>query len=340
MPRRRPPSSGRKSTPAPTLPLPTPGKAVERILLIDDDAGSMFVLAEYLRQCGFAVDCAENAESASVHLRSHHPDLILLDVLMPDTDGFEICRMLKAHPEDREIPVLFVTGLHETKEKVKAFAAGAVDYLTKPVDPEEALARIRHHLGMRAAQVELIRDRDKLLREMLRRSTTEDALQTSLDRALIVATSTGVIQFCSAPAASLLRTHIPDMAPNQLPPGLLAGGAIGDLRIERVPAPEGKDCVLLALHVAQPPASFRDLLSLGLTPRETEILYWIAQGKTSPEAGLILGISMNTVKKHVQNILPKLGVETRFAAALAASDILNRLHAHEPGALAALTSPA
>jgi DNA-binding response OmpR family regulator/DNA-binding CsgD family transcriptional regulator len=312
----------------------SPGKkAVERILLVDDDADALFVLADYLRQCGFEVDCAENVESALARLHQHRPDLIMLDVLMPGVDGFEACEMLKANPRDREIPVLFVTGLHDAKEKVKAFEVGAVDYITKPINPVETLARIRLQLRIHSGQRQIAREQEKLHREMLRQSNAVVALQTSLDRALVVTTSSGEILFCSASAASLLHRYIPDMAPRQLPPGLLGGGDVGMLKIELVPAPEAKDCLLLTMHVARPPASFRDLLPLGLTGRETEILYWITQGKTSPEVGLILGITGNTVKAHVQHILPKLGVETRFAAALLASEFLQRLHAGDPGRL-------
>jgi DNA-binding NarL/FixJ family response regulator len=259
------------------------------------------------------VDCAATLPIAIAQLRAHRPDLILLDLLMPEAEGFEVCEVLKAHPDHRDIPVTFMTGNPGSEEKLRDLEKRAAEGGAKPVDPTETLARVRRHLGFHP--------------DPMRRTKTELALQTSLGKSLIVASPTGEILFCGTIAATLLRTHMPEMVSNLLPRHLVKGGTAGSLELELVPSPEAKDCVLLTLQVARPPASFRDLLSLGLTPRETEILYWVAQGESSSETGTILSISINTVKKHVQHILPKLGVETRLSAALLASAILSRLHA-------------
>lgn len=127
----------------------------ETILMVDDTPANLGVLVETLSGAGYALMVAEDGEEALAQTRRTTPDLILLDVMMPGLDGFETCRRLKAQPATRDIPVLFMTALHETADKVKAFAAGGVDYITKPIEHEEALARIRTHLQLRRLQRQL-----------------------------------------------------------------------------------------------------------------------------------------------------------------------------------------
>ena len=113
------------------------------ILLVDDTPTNLGVLFELLKGRGFKVSVAEDGESALEQVNYARPDLILLDVLMPLMDGFTTCERLKAQPETREIPVIFMTALTDTVDKVKGFELGAVDYITKPFQQEEVLARIR-----------------------------------------------------------------------------------------------------------------------------------------------------------------------------------------------------
>lgn len=127
----------------------------ETLLIVDDTPANLSVLVETLGAAGYQLMVAEDGEEALAQTLRIQPDLILLDVMMPGIDGFETCRRLKARPETRDIPVLFMTALNETGDKVKAFAAGAVDYIAKPIEHEEALARIRTHLALRRLQREL-----------------------------------------------------------------------------------------------------------------------------------------------------------------------------------------
>jgi two-component system sensor histidine kinase/response regulator len=127
----------------------------ETILIVDDTPANLGVLVETLGAGGYRLMVAEDGEEALAQTAQTQPDLILLDVMMPGIDGFETCRRLKAQPATREIPVLFMTALNETADKVKAFAAGGVDYITKPIEHEEALARVRTHLMLRQLQREL-----------------------------------------------------------------------------------------------------------------------------------------------------------------------------------------
>ena len=127
----------------------------ETILIVDDTPANLGVLVETLGAAGYQLMVAEDGEEALAQTAQTQPDLILLDVMMPGIDGFETCRRLKARAETRDVPVLFMTALSETADKVKAFAAGGVDYITKPLEHEEALARVRTHLALRRLQREL-----------------------------------------------------------------------------------------------------------------------------------------------------------------------------------------
>jgi two-component system, sensor histidine kinase and response regulator len=129
--------------------------AAETILIVDDTPANLGVLVETLGAAGYQLMVAEDGEEALAQIiQAQPPDLILLDVMMPGLDGFETCRRLKARPATRDVPVLFMTALNETADKVKAFAAGGVDYITKPIEHEEALARVRTHLTLHRLQRE------------------------------------------------------------------------------------------------------------------------------------------------------------------------------------------
>lgn len=119
------------------------------ILIVDDTPANLGVIVDYLRHYGFGIMIARSGESALQKARYAPPDIILLDVLMPDMDGFETCRQLKADEITKDIPVIFMTSLTSPEDKVKGFEAGAVDYVTKPLYQEEVLARITTHLRLR-----------------------------------------------------------------------------------------------------------------------------------------------------------------------------------------------
>ncbi|MGL5063178.1 MAG: hybrid sensor histidine kinase/response regulator [Microcoleus sp.] len=118
------------------------------ILIVDDNPNNLSFLFEFLSELGFKVLVARTGESAIKKVEYSPPDLILLDVIMPEVDGFETCRRLKANSAAKEIPVIFMTALNSTEDKVKAFSVGAVDYVTKPIQNEEVLARVKAHLSI------------------------------------------------------------------------------------------------------------------------------------------------------------------------------------------------
>lgn len=122
------------------------------ILVVDDNPTNIQVLFDVLTEIGYRVAIAKSGEAALQRLQSYHPDLILLDVMMPGLDGFTTCQRLKTDATTSDIPVIFMTALSDTVDKVKGLNLGAVDYITKPIQHEEALARIRVHLQLRNSQ--------------------------------------------------------------------------------------------------------------------------------------------------------------------------------------------
>ncbi len=121
----------------------------KKILIVDDNPINLRILADYLEAFEYMVLVARDGRSGIEKAQYAQPDLILLDVMMPDIDGFETCRFLKADETTQAIPVIFMTALSETESKVEGFEAGAVDYVTKPLQQREVLARIRTHLQLR-----------------------------------------------------------------------------------------------------------------------------------------------------------------------------------------------
>ena len=122
------------------------------ILIVDDVLRNIQVLGTMLRKAGYGIQTAQNGTQALKAVEAEPPDLILLDVMMPQMDGFETCKRLKAAKETRDIPIIFLTAKTETEEIVKGFELGAVDYLTKPVGSEELLVRVNTHLELKNAR--------------------------------------------------------------------------------------------------------------------------------------------------------------------------------------------
>ncbi|MGL5063922.1 MAG: sensor histidine kinase [Microcoleus sp.] len=121
----------------------------ELILVVDDTPANLEVVCETLSDAGYEVITAIDGDRALKRVQSYPPDLILLDIQMPGIDGFETCKRLKADPETASIPIVFMTALSDTDSKVKGFDLGAVDYITKPFQEKEVLARVKTHLQLR-----------------------------------------------------------------------------------------------------------------------------------------------------------------------------------------------
>jgi len=151
--------------------------AQHSILVVDDNPNNLAVLSDFLGEMGFEILVARDGESALQKVNYALPDLILLDVMMPGIDGFETCRQLQSQPHTSEIPVIFMTALSESHDKVKGLSLGAVDYITKPFQQEEVLARVQLHLKLHTLKRLLTDQNHQLKQEVETRKTAEAALQ-------------------------------------------------------------------------------------------------------------------------------------------------------------------
>ncbi|GAA5174262.1 response regulator [Niveibacterium umoris] len=287
------------------------------VLIVDDIPENLSLLHDALDESGYTVLVATNGQDALLRARQSAPDVILLDAMMPGIDGFETARRLKADFATQAIPIVFMTGLTETEHVVAAFAAGGADYVTKPIRPQEVLARIAAHLQnarqMRQARSAL--DAFGQATVAVRASDGKLVWQTPLARQLLNAyfgterdaTPPRLLEWIAAADAARRegREH----------PTLLV--AQGSRRLMSTFHDQtGDDEWLVVLREENDGSAIESLMAaFRLTTREAEVLYWVTQGKTSPDIGTILGSSPRTVNKHLEHIFEKLGVETRTAAA-------------------------
>ncbi|MFT5366043.1 MAG: DNA-binding response OmpR family regulator [Candidatus Latescibacterota bacterium] len=150
-----------------------------RILIVDDTVKNIQVLGTILKQEGYQLNVAQNGKQALDVVGKIKPDLILLDVMMPEMDGFEACTHLKANPETADIPVIFLTAKIETEDIIKGFDLGAIDYVTKPFNPTELLKRVDTHLSLyhlRRRLEELVAERTAQLQHRVRELDARDKL--------------------------------------------------------------------------------------------------------------------------------------------------------------------
>lgn len=304
------------------------------ILVVDDTPANLAVLTDLLDREGYDVVVAGGGADALELLRSLTPAIILLDVVMPGIDGFETCRRLKREPRLADVPVFFITAQAEAFDRLQGFAAGAVDYITKPFFAEEVTARVRAHLQIRELQSELAQ-------QLRRREEAEAQLAQSLDRAVAVVGPEGELQFCTLLARAMFERWFPDARPAQLPPAVTrwvaarwrgaaatpavfrTASAQGEITLRLLADPIAPESALLLLdeQVATSPLPLR---ALGLTAREAEVLHWLTEGKTYKEIGIILACEWRTVQKHAENIYQKLRVENRHGAAAIARAALGQ----------------
>jgi DNA-binding response OmpR family regulator len=171
------------------------------ILIVDDNPANLGVLFDSLRYVDFKVLTAEDGKTALKRVQYFKPDLILLDIMMPGIDGFETCRRLKADEESRSIPIIFMTALSDTVDKVKGFELGAVDYVTKPIDVAEVVARIKTHLTLQDLQKKLQIANRKLTEQLQELEQTNFELEqrnAELQEALnTIKTLTGLVPICA-----------------------------------------------------------------------------------------------------------------------------------------------
>jgi PAS domain S-box-containing protein len=158
------------------------GASGANILLVDDNSDNLRLLSKILIDEGYVVRSVTNGKLALITVNAAPPDLILLDINMPDLTGYDICKLLKDKPKTVDIPVIFISAFSEAKDKVKAFQLGGVDYITKPFQVEEVLARVKNHLNLRSMQKQLGEKNKLLQQEISDRIATEARLRQAEEK--------------------------------------------------------------------------------------------------------------------------------------------------------------
>ncbi|HEY9866111.1 MAG TPA: response regulator [Candidatus Obscuribacterales bacterium] len=153
-----------------------------RILIVDDVPENLELLYHVLTDAGYEVDTVLDGEAALEQINRDSPELILLDIMMPGLNGYELCQQLKACPQTRDIPVIFISALAEINNKVKGFQVGGVDYITKPFEIEDVLVRVKNQLTIVEQQKQLQEQKAQLEKEIQERRRVETALQQSIKR--------------------------------------------------------------------------------------------------------------------------------------------------------------
>jgi len=291
-----------------------PSSPREIVMMVDDDADELIMLGEAMEHAGFGTLAAASGNAALELLGRAMPDLIVLDALMPGLDGFETCRRIKADTRLSHLPVIFMTGLKEPEDIVRGLESGGVDYVTKPVNIAELLARVRIHIA---------------------NSRVAFGARVALDatgRYLLATDGAGQVRWTTPQAGSLLAdafagvsaadVKLPDslsalvrhliQAGEADKPQPVAGSDISVAFLVR----NGADEYLLRLTAASAGGEEGILQGeFALTTREAEVLLWLAKGKANKEISDILLISPRTVNKHLERVFAKLGVENRASAA-------------------------
>ena len=287
------------------------------VLVVDDSPATLGMLNEALEKAGYTVLIAQSGAAALTLVERVTPDIVLMDALMPGLDGFETCRRMKRNPVLRSVPIVFMTGLTETEHVLHGLDAGGVDYVSKPVTPDEVIARIGVHLAnarlTRSAQMAL----DTAGRFLLAAGPDGQILWSTPQAARLIEQANGKSDTALPAAVTGWLDEIGDNAAASRRSSITVAfredgthrlvvtyiGQVGpDERLLRVAAEQaGSDESLL-----------RERLSV--THREAEVLLWVSRGKSNRDIAEILGLSPRTVNKHLEQMFEKLGVENRASA--------------------------
>jgi DNA-binding response OmpR family regulator/DNA-binding CsgD family transcriptional regulator len=291
------------------------------VMMVDDNGDELAMLSDAMVHAGFGTLAAASGMAALDLLERSMPNLIVMDAVMPGLDGFETCRRVKAETRFAHLPIIFMTGLKEPEDVLKGLGAGGVDYVTKPVNIAELLARVRIHIA---------------------NSRVAFGARVALDatgRYLLATDGAGQARWTTPQAGSLLALAFDQIsaAEVKLPDALaaLVRHLIQAGETEKPQPVAGSDMTIAFLgrngsdeylfRLASASAGGEDSIlqgEFGLTTREAEVLLWIARGKANKEISDILLISPRTVNKHLERVFAKLGVENRASAASLAMRIL------------------
>ena len=284
-------------------------------LVVDDSPESLWMVSAALEQSGITVLVATDGAKAIELTHRVEPDVILMDAMMPGMSGFETCRALKSGPRPLMTPIIFITGLTEKEHIVEGLASGGVDYITKPVAVEVLIARLSTHI----------------INSRLLQSARE-ALDTS-GRSVLAFDPEGAFLWGSQRAVEVLNcVELSELGGawtkwvaecSTLPVSAVQTFEVGDVTFQFIGMTSASE-VLIKL-IRRNIDSKEDVLAkcFDLTPRESEVLYWLTLGKTNRDISAILGLSARTVNKHLEQVFQKMGIDNRTSAAVMADRVLN-----------------
>ena len=284
------------------------------ILVVEDSPESLGMLHETLERSGYTVLLAPNGERALEIVTHICPDGILMDALLPGMNGFETTRRIKRLSNIRSAPVLFMTGLDDTEHIVEGLEAGGVDYIVKPINAVEVLARLKVHMD---------NAHDAQTAKAALEISGQSLLSTDSQGHVIWATPAVRSRFVpgtsrlSDQTLTWLRCISSDSAPSLHSEPRVETDAQGNTVQLFYLGQSGNQHSLIRVR-ANDEFTTRTLLKeyFDLTDREADALLWLVNGKSNKEIAEILGISSRTVNKYLDHVYIKLGVENRTAAAM------------------------
>ena len=288
------------------------------VLIVDDCAETLRYLSEVLESFGAKILIAMTGEMALKVISEKIPDIILLDAVMPGMGGFETCLQIKKNAFVKHIPVIFMTGLANTESIVRGLNVGGVDYLVKPVNGNELVARIKTHIAISKLSQQAYAAMDEAQRFLI-------AIDDGGQVIWLTPEARRIIKLLG-PSIGNLATHIsnnlvewihrqqsPDFTgPRQL---TLLQNNEHQIFISYIGKTGTSEHLARLIEYDFEKARLKLSLTFGLTNREAEVLTWISNGKSDRDIGTILSLSPRTINKHLEHIHKKLGVENRTSAA-------------------------
>lgn len=305
------------------------------ILVVDDSPETLSLINDTLEQAGLTCLVALDPKQGLHIAQKMQPDLILVDGIMPIMTGFEFCQACKIEPDLRAIPIIFMTGMSDSESVVKAFAAGGIDYITKPIDTQGLIARIRVHLAtaniIRGAQLALDQAGQHIFAVDLNGKLlwqTPD-VKNHLEEHNITNTQNNWLEEVFWPAVTQWIQSLKSINNSaNLSLNLTHNGQKIHLELlnsNPLSPKQNNHEILIRLHSTDDKEDNQALMNgFGLSQRESDVLIWIAKGKTNREIGHILGISPRTINKHLEQVFKKLEVDNRTNAAAKAIPLLRR----------------
>ena len=291
------------------------------VLVVDDSPETLGMLNQALELANMKTLVALEGSQAINIAKMMTPDVILLDAIMPNMDGFETCEKIKQDISLKDIPVIFMTGLTDTESIVKGFEVGGVDYLTKPINPQELIARMNVHLLNARKTV-----------------SAQEALDTA-GQNIYAINSMGEKQWATPEVENILihlnDTHCIEALQKELKNWLSHSPKEGnkchfkheEINITAIYIGISCNDEHLVKLINDDGVSANELLKnrFNITNRESDVFLWLAKGKTNREIAQILEMSPRTVNKHLEQLFKKLQVDNRTSAAGLAIQCLQKL---------------